>query len=68
MRVVFCVPERDDVEFKHITARVTLDNGEARFFTFGRDVDLRYTRRYVIPSLLNRKEKGTRRNGSKGNG
>ncbi len=52
MHVVFKVPDRNDPVRKHIIAKVTLDNGETRVFTFGRDIDLRYTRRYVIPSLL----------------
>ncbi|NOJ71416.1 hypothetical protein [Paenibacillus alvei] len=60
LRVTFCVPGRNDPEHKFITARVVYAYGCVRFFTFSRDIDLRYTRRYVIPSLLNRKEKGTR--------
>lgn len=53
MRVMFCDHVVDNPEFKQIIAKVYLDDGSERFFTFGDRVDKeRLIRARVIHSLL----------------
>lgn len=57
MRVIFCDHVLDNPEFKQIIAKVYLDDGSERFFTFGDRINKRVTRRFIVTSLLNRSDR-----------